>query len=114
MTYLPSEYINSNYTYSINDTYYVVRTNNNCYTNYSRQYCDCYNVYPKNDYLVSGSYSCDTTNVSAVVSYDNFTSSYWYRSDMPQILLMFLILIIFIVYFPYRIISRLFGRWLKI
>lgn len=42
------------------------------------------------------------------------TDNVFYRFDMPDILLMFFIIIIFCFYFPYRIIGRMFGRWLKI
>lgn len=44
---------------------------------------------------------------------DNLTSNYIYRNDFPDILIMFFIISIFVVYIPYRIFSRFFGRWLK-
>ena len=113
MTYLPSDSINSNYRYSINNDYYLIRTNNNCYTQYSSTYCDCYYIYPKNDYIKSEVSSCNY-NSGTWVNSSNFTSNFWYRLDMPNILLMFFILFIFGFYFPYRVIARLFGRWFKI
>lgn len=39
------------------------------------------------------------------------TSDYWYRLDMPDILLMFIIIFIFTIYIPYKFISRIFGKW---
>lgn len=42
-----------------------------------------------------------------------FTTNVFYRNDMPEILLMFFILLLVCFYFPYRIISRSFGRWFK-
>lgn len=43
----------------------------------------------------------------------NFTENVFYRNDLDSILIIFLILLLICFYFPYRIISRMFGRWLK-
>ena len=48
-----------------------------------------------------------------VCSGATFTTNVFYRNDMPEILLMFFILSLVCFYFPYRIISRSFGRWFK-
>lgn len=57
-----------------------------------------------------GSYStlpnCLNSNV--------ITNDVYYRNDFDKILIIFIILLIFCFYFPYRLISRIFGRWLKI
>ena len=58
-TYLPSDSINSNYHYSISEHNYLIRTNQNCYTQYNNTYCDCYYIYPKNDYIKSETQSCN-------------------------------------------------------
>lgn len=42
------------------------------------------------------------------------THDVYYRNDFDKILIIFIILLIFCFYFPYRLISRIFGRWLKI
>lgn len=112
-TYMPSDLINSNYTYYLNNNYYVVRTNNNCYNNYNTQYCDCVDVFPMLDYSRSNAYSC-STSYSHTINYDSFTSDYWYRLDIDKILVIFIILAIVIIIVPYKIISRWFGRWLKV
>lgn len=112
-TYIPSDLLSNNYRYTISNDSILVHTNNNCYTQYNTTYCDCYYVYPKMDYLVSNATSCNY-NPTTYVSSSNFSSSYWYRIDLASILIIFLILWIFIFKYPYRIISRLFGRWLKI
>lgn len=112
-TYIPQNLLSNNYRYTISDDSILVHTNQNCYTQYNTTYCDCYYVYPKMDYLVSNTVSCNY-NPSTYVSSSNFSSSYWYRIDLASILIIFLILWIFIFKYPYRIISRLFGRWLKI
>lgn len=112
-TYMPNELFNNNFHYTINNDYYVVHTNRNCFTQYNTTYCDCYNVYPKLDYNISQSYQC-AYNVSTSISYSNFTNNIWYRIDLVNILIIFTILFIFIIKYPYRIISRFFGRWLKV
>ena len=115
MTYLPTSLINSNYKYRISGDYYVVIKNTNCTTNYNTTYCDCVNVFPKLDYQVSEVYQCNyNANTSNFVSYTNFSDDFYYRVDIANILLIFLILFIFIIRYPYRIISRVFGRWLKV
>lgn len=48
------------------------------------------------------------------LSNDIITNSYLYRTDLDKILVCFIIIVIFCLYFPYKIISRAFGRWLKL
>lgn len=111
-TYLPGEFINSNYKYNINEDYIIVKTNNNCYTNYNTSYCDCYYVYPHLDYLSTEAYSCNYSN-SGNISYHSFTSDWVYRSDITDIFIVASIIFMFIFLFVYKPVSRLFGRWLK-
>lgn len=92
MTYLPSEYIDSNYKYYSNGTYFTVRTNKNCYSNYNSTYCDCVYIYPQQDYLVSNTFSCTGSN-NQELSYTNFSDVVSYRLDFVNIaILIFLIL----------------------
>lgn len=109
MTYLPSEYININYKYRINGDYYTIITNKNCYTQYSTQYCDCYNIYPKLDYVLSESTSCNS-NPTTYINSDKFTDNYYYRIDFPNILVMFVIMCIFIFYIPLKLFSKIFRK----
>ena len=48
------------------------------------------------------------------LSNDVITNDYFYRVDLFKILIIFLILFIFIVKYPYRLFIRIFGRWLKV
>lgn len=114
MYYLPDQLLNQNYQYYYNNNYFIVRTNNNCYTNYNTQYCDCFNVFQNNNYLVSNSYSCSTPSQQYQIAYNKFTNDKWYRNDLPDVLITFFILFIFMIYLPYKICSRVFGRWLKV
>lgn len=43
-----------------------------------------------------------------------FTTDYWYRPDIWQSLICFIIMAYIMIYLPYKIVSRLFGRWLKL
>lgn len=114
MTYLPSNLISSSYQYITNGDYIQIRTNQGCYTSGTQQYCQCYYVYPNMDYLVSNVYNCTPFNNNQSLSYTNFSSNFWYRVDISNILIIFLILFIFIILLPYKIMSRPFGRWLKL
>lgn len=48
------------------------------------------------------------------LSNTEITTDFAYRNDFSDILIIFLILAIFLVYLPYKIFSRFFGRWLKL
>lgn len=45
---------------------------------------------------------------------DNFTTDFYYRVDIEKSFIIFVIMFFFIVIIPYKIMSRIFGRWLKI
>lgn len=110
MTYLPSEYINSNYSYYLDNNYFVVKTNKDCYTNYNTTYCTCNRIYPNSDYLVSSDYSCSLSNYN-LIPYSQFTDDVYYRTDFDSILIIFLIMCIFCFYIPIKIFTRLFRRF---
>lgn len=57
-----------------------------------------------------GSYS----TIPVCLSNDIITNNYLYRTDLDKILVCFIIIAVFCLYFPYKIISRAFGRWLKL
>ena len=77
-TYLPSSAINGGYHYTISNDHYTIRTNQNCYTNYNTTYCNCYDIYPKFDYISTEIYSCAYNNINYIDS-SNFTSDIWYN-----------------------------------
>lgn len=109
-TFLPTEYINQNYKYTINNDSIRIYTNNNCYNQYNSTYCDCLYVYPKIDYMISETNSCNTSNLTNTISYTNFTDNFYYRIDFVNILIMFTIMSIFIVYLPLKIFSKIFRK----
>lgn len=70
------------------------------------------------DYYINSSYiyrdssqtfSSYSTPPTCLASSD-LTNDYWYRLDMPNILLMFTIIVLFGLYLPWRIFKSLFGR----
>lgn len=71
--YVPEDYINQNwmYTYSGNDI--VIITNQNCYTNYNTQYCNCYTYNIENN-LISNAYSCSTNTNNTRIINNNYIS----------------------------------------
>lgn len=109
MTYLPSNLINSDYKYQLNGDYFKVITNQNCYTQYNSTYCDCFNVYPHLDYIVSEKSSCNT-NVNSFVTSSSFTDNFYYRVDFPAILIMLFIMSFFILYIPFKVFSKIFRK----
>ena len=71
-----------------------------------------YDFYLDNNYITTEGYG--TAYNQNCMSTDNFTTEFYYRNDFDKILLIFFILLIILIYFPYKMISRLFGRWLKL
>lgn len=72
--------------------------------------------YINSDYIYkdgSGSWSQYYT-LPVCLSDDVVTHDYVYRTDFDSILVCFFILLILLIYFPYKIIARFCGRWLKI
>lgn len=102
--YLPTEFVDKPCKV-INNDYIRVYTNNN--------YTQWVDVFYNSNYMLRNGYSnystspqCDTLN--------EFTDNIYYRNDLDSILVIFIIILIFSFYFPYRIIARMFGRWLRL
>lgn len=102
--YVPTELLNKP-CYVINNGYIRVYTNNNL-----TEYLD---VYVNQDYMLKQGTSyngyngvCDTINT--------YTDEIYYRRDFSDICIVFFVLFIFIFLIPFKIVSRVFGRWLKV
>lgn len=54
------------------------------------------------------------TTVTSWYNYYETTNSYFYHPRFDSILVMFFIITLVCIYFPYKIFARAFGRWLKI
>lgn len=55
-----------------------------------------------------------TNYLPTCISTSSITTDYYYRTDMPEILTMVIIIALCVIYLPYKIISRLFGRYLQL
>lgn len=81
--------------------------------NSSIEYTDFYfnsNYYYKDGIQTFNQY----TTLPVCLDNSKLTDNYIYRNDFSSILLMFFIISIFVVWLPYKIFSRFFGRWFKI
>lgn len=108
-------------------TIYLPNTNYSCYYMPNDYTIRSYHSTPRQnsssdytDYFINSHYiSRDGTQTWSsystlpVCMTDTFTTNVFYRNDIDQILVIFFILLIICFYFPYRIITRAFGRWLK-
>ena len=111
MIYVPSD-----------DTYnkcYVVQ-NEDVIRGYDRK--PSYNtIYNYRDYYIKSNYiyrdgSGQWSNYSTLpvcLATDSITNDFYYRNDFDSICIIFLTIVLFCFYFPFKIISRAFGRWLK-
>ena len=79
--YIPTDYLNTNYSYHINGNYIDIITNNNCFTQYNSTYCDCYKLSTLND-VVSDSYSCNISTNNPKISYDSLSSDIIYSDNI--------------------------------
>lgn len=85
MIYIPADYINSNYSYRFDGDYITIITNNNCYTQYNTQYCNCYRYNWKNN-VMSNVINCNTNSnlaeipiesISEDINYSRYIKEQW-------------------------------------
>ena len=101
-------------------------TNNSCIVTLDKDTIRVYDSLPQfdsyanyTDYFVNSHYLSKSgqefiTTVPVCENNNDFTTDVYYRFDFDNIMVIFFILLIICFWFPYKIISRLFGRWLKI
>lgn len=109
-------------------TIYLPSTDYACYVAQDANTIRAYETMPRQggtsaftDYYINSHYIYKNGNQSWGATYANmptcmgatFTTNVMYRNDIADIMITFFILLLVCFYFPYRIISRLFGRWLK-
>lgn len=100
-------------------------TNYKCYVVRSDSTIRAYKDIPKNntdieyrDYYYNSNYMYQDgiqsfssyTTLPVCLNNDVLTSDYYYRNDFPDILLMFLIISLFGIYLPFKVLFRLFRR----
>lgn len=109
--YLPINNVSDYECYVVLDKDTIRAYNNTPRLNSSSNYDDFYvnsHYLIKNGSQTWGNYATLPTCISSSM----ITTDYVYRNDFSDICII-LFFIIFIIYIPIRIISRIFGRWLK-
>lgn len=105
MIYVPSIDENTCYYYDSNDV--IIELPNNYQVNslYNAKHISLkhYDTYYK-EILIPNVVNC--------LDYGKLTTSYYYRNDLSEIIIIFLFIMIAIVYIPYKLASR-FWKWLK-
>lgn len=78
--YIPTEYINQNYKYTINQDEITIITNENCEMNYNSQYCDCIRYNEKYN-IVTNRYQCNRNPNNYIINSNQLTDdiNYSYR-----------------------------------
>lgn len=107
MTFLPTEYLNSEYLYSIDYTTENITIIKNCNNNI----CSCNVVMPSLDYQSTSDFICSTSDFSHFEDHTKFTDNFYYRIDLINILIILTIFILFIFIGPLKILGRLFKRF---
>lgn len=114
----------------MNEKIFIPSSNiyNKCYVVQSSDVIRGYDTTPSyntsynyRDYYINSSYifrdgSGTWSNYSTLpvcLSSSDITNDYWYRLDMPNILLMFLIINIFAIYLPIKIFMKILPRRVK-
>lgn len=100
-------------------------TYNKCYVVQSEGVIRGYDTYPRNnasynyrDYYINSSYIyrdgngswSQYTTLPTCLSDSVITNDFYYRQDLPNILVMFLIINVFGIYLPIKIFSKLFRK----
>lgn len=81
--YIPSEYINENYKYTINQDEITIITNENCETNYNSQYCDCMRYNEKYN-IVTNRYQCNRNPSNYIISSNQLTDDINYSQRITN------------------------------
>lgn len=91
--YIPQGYINNNWIYQYNGDYVHIITDQQCYTNYNVQYCNCINYNWKTNVMEilyqcrrSEQYSSlDTQSLTSDINYSETITNYYVKDKSMQI-----------------------------
>lgn len=81
--YIPTEYINENYKYTINQDEITIITNENCETNYNSQYCDCMRYNEKYN-IITNRYQCNRNPNNYILSSNQITDDINYSNRITN------------------------------
>lgn len=103
-------------------------TSGNCAYIYNSDVIRVYDSVPQpnttinyKDYYIKSSYIYNTGSntfssysvLPVCINSSRITTNVFYRNDISSIMITFFILLLVCFYFPYRVLSRMFGRWFK-
>lgn len=77
-------------------------------------YANGYSYEVRYNNLLSDYVLTPTSNLDVVCQPYELTHEVYYRKDITNVLITFFIIALVCFYFPFKIFSRLFGRWLKV
>lgn len=105
--YLPTQYLNKA-CYQVNDNYIRVwesvnLNNDNIY----------YDIFIKQDYQVRQG-TGHIYNVIQCDSVNTYTNDNFYRLDFDRVLIIFILLAFILLYCPYRLFGKIFGKWFRL
>ena len=109
--YLPIDNVNDFACYSVLDKDTIRAYSSRPQINTSSNYVD---FYINSHYLEkegTQTWGSHVAYLPECISSDAITTDFYYRNDMSQILIMFIILCIFIFYIPIKVFLRLFRRF---
>ena len=110
--YLPVEVNDNQCAVVVSDGHIRIYNSRPNGTNQNVTYTD---FYIRENYLeTTNSTNWNQYTTQNCMATSQFTTDIWYRPDIWQSLLSFFILAIVCLWFPYKIFSRILGRWLKI
>lgn len=108
--YVPNDFVN--YQCIVPNSSYIRLYETKPSPNSSVNYIDLYTT--NHYYFTRGTQTFGSYSYSVNCSSDyKLTSNVFYRNDLDSILICFFIISLVCFYFPARIFSRVFGRWLK-
>lgn len=81
--YVPLEYNNRNYKYTLENETLTIITNQNCTQNYNSTYCNCYKYNVKYNILMNNS-QCNNSPSNNIVTYESITSDINYSEHIRR------------------------------
>lgn len=106
MIYLPVDDFSSFYCYSVLDKDTIRAYNNDPILNQNISYTDFF----INSHYLTKTGSELIQSVPVCINNDLLTNDVYYRNDLPDILIIFLIISIFAFYIPFRVVLRFFKK----
>lgn len=73
--YIPQDYVNQNYKYTISNDNITIITNQSCETNYNTTNCLCYTYNMKYNIITQNQNKCNYNPTNNVVSYNQISSN---------------------------------------